>query len=366
MKQLFNFFSSSLFIMLLVACSGKSPQPPGETKQVDLTDMAGRSVKLPAHPARLLSNNLPGSILLYALAADELIARNNQPNPAELQFCSERFCSLPQIGSWFMDNGTRNTEELIRLKPDLILSAGNIGKKAIEVSDRDQQLLQVPVVLVSTALPDLPETFRILGDLLGQKEKAAELLSFYQSYIPDILQQTATLDSLSRPRVFLAMGEDGLQTAPANSLHSQVLDYAGGRNVATVQYGEKTVSSHTAISMEQLMRWNPEIILACGFEAFNSKALQQKILRDPRWKSLRAVKTGQVYQVPASPWLWLDRPPSVNQLLGVIWLAKLLHPDRFRYNVEDAVSNFYVQFYHHRLSAAELNALLSQGDTIIP
>ena len=350
--------------MLLVACSGKSPQQTGETKQLDMTDMAGRSVKLPAHPTRLLSNNLPGSILLYALAEDELIARNNQPNQAERQFCTDRFCSLPQIGSWFMDNGTRNTEELIRLKPDLILSAGNIGQKAVEVSDRDQKLLQIPVVLFSTALPDLPETFRILGELLDQKEKAAELLSFYKTYIPDILQQSSELDSLKCPGVFLAMGEDGLQTAPANSLHSQVLDYAGGRNVATIQYGEKSVSSHTAISIEQLMRWNPDIILACGFEDFDSKALQQKILNDPRWKSLRAVQKRQVYQVPASPWLWLDRPPSVNQLLGVIWLAKLLHPDRFKYRVEDAASDFYAKFYHHRLSVAELDALLSQGDAI--
>ena len=364
MRRLFNFMYSILVVMLLTACSGRSPQLKGQQNEVKMTDMAGRALNLPEHPARLLSNNLPGSILLYALAGERLIARNNQPNEAELKYCQSGFCRLPQIGSWFMDNGTRNTEELIRLKPDLILSAGNIGKKAIEVSDRDQQLLQIPVMLVSTALPDLPETFRKLGELLGCGEQATVLGNFYVAYIPKILKTVAAMDSSRKPRIFLAMGEDGLQTAPANSIHSQVLDYAGGINVADIHYGEQVVSSHSSVSLEQLMRWNPDVILACGFENFNSRKLQHKILTDPRWQSLRAVQGGRVYQVPSSPWLWLDRPPSVNQLIGVIWLAKLLYPRHFDYAMEDVVREYYAKFYHCRLTMEELTDILNQDNPI--
>jgi len=43
---------------------------------------------------------------------------------------------------------------------------------------------------------------------------------------------------------------------------------------------------------------------------------------------LSAVKDHRVYRIPSVPWDWFDRPPSVNRLIGVRWLAQVLYPDR--------------------------------------
>ena len=135
-------------------------------KIVQITDMAGRELAVPGSVNKVVSNNLPGTILLYSLADSMLIARNDAPSHSETIFCTEQYCKLQLIGSWFSTNGTRNTEEIIRLKPDLIVSAGNIGGKVVEITNRDQEMLKIPMMLVSTDLMKLDSTYLLLGKLL--------------------------------------------------------------------------------------------------------------------------------------------------------------------------------------------------------
>ncbi|MFT3739332.1 MAG: hypothetical protein QM786_11285 [Breznakibacter sp.] len=73
------------------------------------------------------------------------------------------------------------------------------------------------------------------------------------------------------------------------------------------------------------------------------------------------VKNGRVYAVPCQPYLWIDRPPSANQIIGLVWLAKLLYPQKYHYDMEPVVKEFHQKFYHCHLSDAQM-AVLLQGD----
>lgn len=353
----FYLILSCIAVISLNSCTTNSHKEI-ESDIVRITDMAGREVVVPDSANKVISNNLPGTILLYSLADSLLIARNNTASSSENMFCTEGYCKLPLIGSWFSTNGTRNTEEIIRLKPDLIISAGNIGPQVVEITDRDQELLQIPMILVSTDLTVLDSTYQFLGKLLNREEKAKELVGVYKKYIPEILSKAEKTDSVERKRIYIAMGENGLLTPPASSLHSQVAKYAGAINVAKIDLFNHEVSGFATVSLEQVINWAPDIILACGGNDILSKELKNYLLTDKKWGGLSAVKTGQVYAVPASPYLWLDRPPSINQMIGVIWLAKLLYPEHFTYDINTAVREFYKRFYHRELSESEITEIL--------
>ena len=78
--------------------------------------------------------------------------------------------------------------------------------------------------------------------------------------------------------------------------------------------------SGTEVSLEQLSLWDPELIL------FQEGSIYDTVGSDPAWADLTAVKDGNYYEVPGTPWCWLNNPPTVNQVLGMQWLPRLLYP----------------------------------------
>jgi iron complex transport system substrate-binding protein len=73
------------------------------------------------------------------------------------------------------------------------------------------------------------------------------------------------------------------------------------------------------------------------------------------------VKDHAVYEAPQFPFNWIDRPPSVNRIIGIKWLANTFYPDRFHDDMRAETRKFYKLFYHRDLTEAELNQLLAQA-----
>jgi iron complex transport system substrate-binding protein len=161
------------------------------------------------------------------------------------------------------------------------------------------------------------------------------------------------------PHVYYAEGLLGLNTEPSGSLHSRVLDYLHVTNVADVRVG--SVHGMSLVSMEQLLLWDPaHIIVWSGYPggvglpvSGGAKSTYAHIMSDVVWSRLSAVRAGRVYQVPSLPFGWIDRPPSSNCLLGVVWLCWKLHPELLTFDFQVAVREYFELFYHVRLSGVE-------------
>ena len=93
------------------------------------------------------------------------------------------------------------------------------------------------------------------------------------------------------------------------------------------------------VTAEQLHSWNPQIILA------GDPAAATQFRSDPAW-------AGRVYAASYPPFGWLDEPPSVNRLLGVIWGGHALNsaPGDLAADIRD----FYRLFYRASLTDAQL------------
>ena len=105
--------------------------------------------------------------------------------------------------------------------------------------------------------------------------------------------------------------------------------------------------------MEQVLAANPDTIITWDRTFFET------VWNDPLWAKVDAVQKGRVYLSPLLPFGWIDRPPSLNRLIGLRWLAGIFFPEHFRQDLRAQVREFYSMFYHVDLDEAALDTLLA-------
>ena len=105
-----------------------------------------------------------------------------------------------------------------------------------------------------------------------------------------------------------------------------------------------------------MLLWNPDVIVTIDLEFFNA------VRSDPAWGSVKAVRDNRVHLSPKMPFGWVDFPPSVNRLIGLWWLAKILYPERFPDDLRVLTRDFYTRFYHVTPSDAQIDQVLAGRD----
>jgi iron complex transport system substrate-binding protein len=160
--------------------------------------------------------------------------------------------------------------------------------------------------------------------------------------------------------VYYAEGPKGLETEPRGSWHTEALEFAGAVNAADPDLPKTGAIGRSPVSLEQIMLWDPDIILITYFIS-NEQSSFPQIMQEPIWQNVRAAREGRVYEIPYYPFNWFDRPPGVNRLIGVRWLANLFYPDIYPLNLRDETKRFYKLFYHYNLSEQELDGLLKRA-----
>jgi iron complex transport system substrate-binding protein len=349
--------SGIVLILLLTAVI--LPVGWGQSGTRTIVDMAGRKVTVPAQISKVYSTSKIGIIAIYTLNPDALVGWNFALREGEKKFIPAKYHHLPVLGCWSGRNNTANLEQIIRIHPDCLISMGTIDRSYIDSADRIQKQLKIPVILVDGALTKLDVAYRFLGDLMGCQARARALGAYCRRTVTTVMQAVAKVPPEKRVRVYYAEGMKGLETDPKGSMHTEVLELAGGINVAKVPllkgYGR------SAVSWEQLLDWNPEVIIVGYDKGTINGGLYQKIRSDSIWGKLKAVQTKRVYQIPSDPFDWFDRPPGVNRIIGVKWLANLLYPGYVKLNPEAEVKKFYRKFYRRRLTRAEVAELLQKA-----
>ena len=96
-----------------------------------------------------------------------------------------------------------------------------------------------------------------------------------------------------------------------------------------------------------------------GWILASDAALFSQLPRHPVWSSLPAVRAGRVVLVPRLPFGWFDAPPALNRMVGVVWLAAVLHPARIRYSLAERLIDSFEWLYPHRPTRAQIETLLA-------
>lgn len=313
-----------------------------------VTDSAGRQVEVPAEIEKVFAAGPPAAIFLYVLKPEAMTGWPRALKPGERPFIAEPYRNLPETGRLTGRGGEANLERVLAIEPDLIFDFGSVRDTYIDLADRVQTQTGMPYVLIDGRFEATPQALRLMGDILGVPERGERLARDVEETFARIDQIVAEVPEEERPRVYLARGPAGLETGTRGSINTEIIERAGGINVADAPGRGRIVQA----SIEQVIVANPDTIVTWD------PTFYKNVWENPLWQGIDAVKRERVYLAPSAPFGWIDRPPSINRMMGLKWMAATLYPDRWDGDLAKEVKDFFKLYYHIDLSEEKLDTLL--------
>jgi len=340
----------SLTRRALIATASAALLAPRVARADTVADDTGRALPVPAKVRRVFPAGPPAAILLYTLAPELLLGWPRANRPEECIYMLPDICTRPEVGRITGRGNTANLESVIALKPDLILDVGSTSATYVSLAERVQQQTGIPYALLDGRFLSLSTSYEKLGKLIGRPGDGADFADYCNMTLSVITNRIAFVPTEKRPRVYYARGPRGLVTGLGGSINVETIELMA-RNVAGENQG-----GLANVSIEQVLLWNPDVIVTIDQDFAAS------VRSDPAWASVTAVREGRVHLSPKMPFGWVDFPPSVNRLIGLWWLGKILYPDLFKEDLRELTRDFYDKFYHVTPTDAQIDHVLAGRD----
>ncbi len=320
---------------------------PGLARAAGVTDSVGRAITVPDKVERVFAAGPPAAILLYTFAPELLLGWTRSLDPAQCEFLGAGACNKSEVGRLTGRGNTTNLEVLLKLKPDLVLDFGTVNDTYISLADKVQEQTGIPYALLDGRFDAAAAVYRKLGELTKRPHEAEEFARYADHIVTTVKGRVDNIPAANQPRVYYARGPRGLETGLGGSINVETIEFLGARSVAAERKG-----GMATVSVEQVLAWNPDVIITI------EPAFATSVRSDPVWAPVKAVQTGRVYLSPNMPFGWVDFPPSVNRLIGLWWLGKVLYPDRFPEDLRPVTREFFQRFYHMTPTDAQIDRIL--------
>ena len=191
-----------------------------------------------------------------------------------------------------------------------------------------------------------------IAEILGGDavKKADEFNEYFDENIKYVNQKVQNIKDKKRV-LALNFNSGNFSTISGKDIGAEYIKIAGGVNLSS-QDNETDFKISKTINEEQVIIFNPDVIIT------NSREGKERILNNPAFKQLKAVKEDAVFVVPSGVYLWSVR--SAEGALQPLWLAKIFYPEIFsELNLEEEVKKFYLKFYRYELSDEEVKEILN-------
>ncbi len=332
-----------LLSLTLTSCQKKEAQAQvPETRTI--IDQVGHEVVLPKEVNRVVIASVWPLASAYCLmfGTDKLVGLDPAIiSAAENSMLIKVAPDIVNIESGFSKNGSLNAEELLKLKPDVVLYATGV----MEDYDVATQA-GIPAVGFSLSVKDFNavETIYTWIDLLAQVMNTSYDTSAYRAYGEKI--QNLVADRLStvreedKPKAMIIhrYSDTTLQIPGTKTWGDYWITASGAINVANENKGTPQVT------VEEVYRWNPDRIYITNFSDALPEDLYNNTFQNYDWSNIRAVKEKQVYKMPLGIYRWYVT--NTDSPLTLLWLAKEHHPSLFAdIDVSQEIKDFYKKFY---------------------
>lgn len=285
-----------------LSCSSprESSQPSSATTMHEVTDEAGKRVRLPVRPQRIVTLAPNLTEIVYAIGAGERLVGNTT------------FCDYPAEAKQVVKVGDTlqpNIERIIALKPEVIFVS-----TASQLETFTKQLDERGIAVFVTDPHDLEGVFRsikTLGELLGQQAQAEKLVSDLRARAASVEEAVKALPSVT---VFYQVSPSPLWTAGRRSWITDLIRRAGGKSVTGEVEGE-------------WMRYSDEAALASRPEAIiMATSSDNRLDVAPALQKSPAALNKRVYGINGD---YLSRP-GPRLVEGLEQIARVLHPEAFK------------------------------------
>jgi iron complex transport system substrate-binding protein len=287
-----------VFLFCLISFSLLTPT--GESARL-VVDQAGREVRVPDDPQRVIALAPSLTEMVYALGAESQLHGvtefSNFPDAAR---------ALPRVGSYIRPD----VEKIVALRPDLCLAIrdGNPRHVAEKIAG-----LGIPIYVVDPRnLQGIMETITGIGDVLGVPEKAVALVRDMRSRIDRVKARVA--GTTGRPEVFFQIAVAPIVSVGTNTFIHELIQMAGGVNLTA------GAVPYPRVTWEEILFLQPEITIISSMAGGHSPENLKS--EWTRWQQLPSVRTGRVYVVDAN---LFDRP-TTRLVEGLEVLVDIIHP----------------------------------------
>ena len=352
-QRLLALLLALVMTLSLAACGAQSAPAEDENTAPEtrvFTDSVGREVTVPAQIDKVALSGPMAQIVLFALCPDKLVGISNAWDESAAQYLDTEYYNLPLLGQLYGGKGELNLETLLESGAQVVIDVGEAKGSIVEDLDALQEQTTIPFVHISAALATMDETYTLLGDLLGMPDEAKALADYCRSTYDRAL---TIADSVEKANLLYITGDAGLNVIAQGAYHAEVIDLLSN-NLAVVDE-PSSKGTGNEVDMEQILNWNPDVIL------FAPDSIYDTVAGDAAWQGVTAIQNGAYYEVPMGPYNWMGFPPSVQRLLGMLWMAKVLYPAAADFDLYTEAAQYFKLFYHCDLTREQYDALVANS-----
>lgn len=323
------------FLLLLSGCNIDRPDEAGHT--VTVVDQLGRTVTVPKNIERVAALHHFGGKVVFALGAQELLvdqALYHHENTAMAKV-NPVFAVKPKL----IDGHNINNEEMVALRPDIAIAYTSFDPSEME------RLENAGIPVVAIRGETLEESFagvRLVAKVLGRERRGEAYIADCRQLCRLVAERTAAMPPEKRVKVLFSGPKSVFSVATGDMLQDTLLRMAGGRHVASSLSG-----FWATVSPEQVAAWNPDVIfLGSGLDTYDTGAL----FDNGMLATVNAVRHRRVYVFPSNIGWW--DYPAPHCVLGLVWAAQKLYPERFAdVDMRAVADDFYRKYLGYSFTA---------------
>ncbi len=274
----------------------------GQTSTV--TDEVGRKVQIPREVNRVVSLAPNLTEIVFALRdGDHLVGDTDYCDfPAEA-------VRKPHVGGPV----NPNLEEIVSLKPDLVLATKSINRReTVDALER----IGLPVYVTDPhSVEEMIASVEHLGSALGTEKTAGMLAEDLRLRLADLDRRLA---GTAPRRVLFIVWTDPLISVGRDTFIADALRRAGGRSVV------ETKAEWPHVSVEEIVRLQPDVLVFASAHAGNTQRDIDALRTRPGWENLAAMQHGNVVVISDA----INRP-APRMVDAIERLARALHPEVF-------------------------------------
>lgn len=372
MRYRYTLLSALTILVIASACSPAVVDPEAQSPTegaiasetgggFSITDALGRELDFEQPPQRLViagraSSLLANALYLFPEASHRIVGIEERTQSASP--------ILPVIdpdpGDKIFFEKNAGPEQIAPAHPDVVILKSYMAESLGEPLEK----LGITIVYLDLETPE--QFFRdieILGKLLGNPERAREVLSYYQQRMNRIHVATADIPATQKPSVLIIQysdqgGDVAFKIPPASWLQTTMVELVGGAPIWTEA---SETGGWAIVNFEQIAAWNPDQIFVVYYPG-DAKPITEHLKSDPKWQAIQAVQQDQLFAFPGDFLSW-DQPDT-RWILGLSWLFTKVQPELADdIDIMQEVNQFYEQLYRldQEIIQDEVNPVLN-GD----
>ncbi len=309
-------------------------------------DSTGRSVVLPTQIDKIAVTGTMSQMVLLSLASEKLVGLSNELTDLEKAYLPKYLQDLPVLGQLF--SGNLNLESLVLSGAQVVLDIGEPKGNIKEQMDILSLQTGIPFVHIDMHLPTMKDTYHTLGKLLNIEQKASEFSAYCDTTYQTIF---SLLQNVQKKEILYVTGQKGINVIAKNSYQAEIIDFIADNQAVLENPSAKGIGNE--VDMEQILKWNADYIF------FSPESVYDSAKEDVLYSQLKAINEGHYYRVPKGPYNFMGFPPSVQRLLGMMWMCKVLYPEQATYDLYEETKAYYALFYQYDLTEEKYQEIMA-------